>query len=217
MKKTNIPFSLVFKYAFRILLFALTIYYINTNENGINANFISNGIVILFTSFLPDIICFAFKFNISTAIDLLTQSFIFMTLFMGKMYRYYSIWPWWDFFLHWVSGVILGFVALTALKPLAGKKVFPLLSPSLVSVFIFMFSVTGAALWEFWEFTGDQLFGFDSQLFSLTDTMSDMIIGSVGGLMVAIMGYLFIKRGSFRFLDGFVNGAWKKSQKNKEA
>ncbi len=213
MKKTKFPFSLLFKWSFRIILLFLTIYYILTNKDGANANFISNGIVILFTSFIPDIICLIFKFNISTAIDFLIQSFIFMTLFMGKMYRYYSIWPLWDFFLHWLSGVILGFFALTALKSLAGRKVYPLLPPALVSVFIFLFSVTGATLWEFWEFAGDQLFGFDSQLFSLVDTMSDMISGSIGALIVAFMGYLFIKKGSFKFLDGFVNGTSKKQRK----
>lgn len=216
MQKTKLSFSLLFKWSFRLILFSLTIYYIITNKSGSNTNFISNGVVIIFTSFLPDMICIAFKFNISTAIDLLTQSFIFMTLFMGKMYRYYSIWPWWDLFLHWLSGVILGFIALTVLKPLAGKKVYPLLSPLLVSIFIFLFSVTGAALWEFWEFAGDQLLGYDSQLFSLIDTMTDMIIGSLGGLIVAFMGYLFIKYGSFSFLDDFANGAWRKPSKNKE-
>ncbi|MEG2935490.1 MAG: hypothetical protein RR844_03260 [Clostridium sp.] len=213
MKKTKLPFSLLFKWSFRIILFVLTIYYISTDKGGANANFISNGIVILFTSFIPDIICLIFKFNISTAIDFLIQSFIFMTLFMGKMYRYYSIWPLWDFFLHWLSGVILGFIALTALKPLASQKIYPLLPPALVSVFMFLFSATVAALWEFWEFAGDQLFGFDSQLFSLIDTMSDMISGSIGALIAAFMGYLFIKKGSFKFLEGFVNGASKKQRK----
>lgn len=217
MSKAKLPFSLLFKWSFRLILILLTIYYIATNKNSKNANFISNGIIILFTSFLPDITCLVFKLNISSSIDFLIQSFIFMTLFMGKMYRYYSIWPFWDFFLHWLSGIILGFIALTTLKTLVGKKVYPLLSPTFVSLFIFMFSVTGAALWEFWEFAGDQLFGFDSQLFSLVDTMSDMISGSIGGFIVAIMGYLFIKRGSFKFLNGFANGTWKKTQKNKEA
>lgn len=213
MKKTKLPFSLLFKWSFRLTLILLTLYYISTNKDNSNINFISNGIVILFTSLLPDLICLVFKFNISHAIDFIIQIFIFMSLFMGKMYRYYSIWPLWDFFLHWLSGVILGFLALTVLKPLAGKKIYPLLSPGLVSVFIFMFSITGAALWEFWEFAGDQLFGFDSQLFSLIDTMSDMISGTIGGLIVAVMGYFFIKSGTFNFLNGFVEGSWKKVKK----
>lgn len=213
MRRGRLSFSLIFKWSFRILLFILTTYYIITNSNGENVNFISNGVVIIITSFIPDILCAIFRFNISSAIDLLIQSFILLTLFMGKMYRYYSIWPWWDFFLHWLSGLILGFIALTVLKPLAGEKSYPFLSPLLVSTFIFMFSVTGSALWEFWEFAGDQLFGFDSQLFSLTDTMTDMIIGSVGGFIIALMGYFFIKSGYFNFLNGFVNGAWRKSSK----
>jgi len=128
------------------------------------------------------------------------------------MYNFYSIISWWDLFLHLLSGVILGLLALTLLKPLIGKDNFKILSPLFVAIFIFLFTVATAALWEFWEFAGDQLFGFDSQLFSLVDTMTDMLIGSFSGLIVSIMSFLHIKNGTFEFLSGFIDGAWKKSK-----
>lgn len=213
MEKSKITFSLLFKWIFRILLIVLTGYYILTNKNGSNINYISNGVLILFCSFLPDIICNLFRFNISSAIDFLIQSFIFLALFLGRMYNYYSIISWWDLFLHFLSGVILGFLALTLLKSLTGKKTFLSLSPLFVAVFLFLFTVSTAALWEFWEFAGDQLFGFDSQLFSLVDTMTDMILGTVGGIIASIMGFIYIKHGTFSFLSGFVTGAWKRPEK----
>lgn len=211
MNKSKITFSLLFKWIFRIILLILTAYYILTNKDGSNKNYISNGVLIIFCSFLPDITCNLFKFYISTSIDFLIQSFIFLALFLGRMFNYYSLISWWDLFLHLISGVILGFLALTLLKTLVGKDNFNILSPLFVAIFIFLFTVATAALWEFWEFAGDQLFGFDSQLFSLVDTMTDMLIGSFSGLIVSMMSFLHIKNGIFKFLSGFIHGAWKKT------
>lgn len=210
MKITKFSFSLLFKVSFRIILVVLILYYISANKNNYTFHFISNGTIILLTSLLPDILCFIFKFKLSNIIDFIIQFFIFMSLFIGKMYKFYSIWPLWDFLLHWISGIILGLLGLTTLKLLVNNKIYSLLSPIFVCIFIFMFSVTGAVIWEFWEFAGDQLFGFDSQLFSLVDTMSDMIIGSVGGFIAAILVYFLIKNNRFKFLNTFINGIQRK-------
>ena len=121
------------------------------------------------------------------------------------MYNFYSLIPWGDLFLHFLSGIILGFFSLTILKALAKDTIFKQLSPIFIFLFTFLFSVSIAALWEFWEFAGDQLFGFDSQLYSLIDTMTDMIIGSLGGLIVSIMNFLYVKLGAFKFLYRFLS------------
>jgi len=124
----------------------------------------------------------------------------------------YSILPWWDIFLHFTSGALLGFLSLIILKPLIGENNLKTLPPLFIGIYILLFTISGATLWEFWEFAGDQLLGFDSQLNSLTDTMTDMISGSLSGVILSIMGFLHIKNGSFKFLDKFIN-AIKKSHK----
>lgn len=193
------------KWVFRITVLILIIYYISINKSIPSMNYISNGILIIISSFIPDIICILFKFSLSKYTDFTIQLFIFLSLFLGKMYNFYSLIPWWDLFLHFLSGIILGFFSLTILKALAKDTIFKQLSPIFIFLFTFLFSVSIAALWEFWEFAGDQLFGFDSQLYSLIDTMTDMIIGSLGGLIVSIMNFLYVKLGAFKFLYRFLS------------
>ncbi|MEG0132719.1 MAG: hypothetical protein RSA29_02505 [Clostridium sp.] len=209
MIKKNLSFNSLFKWAFRFITLTLMAYHIIMNTNNMDINYILNGILILICSFAPDLILRLVKYKISNSADLLIQIFIFLSMFLGRMYHFYSLISCWDLFLHLISGVVLGFLSLSLLKNLATQNVFEQLSPLLIFLFILLSIVSSAALWEFWEFAGDQLFGFDSQFNSLVDTMSDMIIGTIGGLPVAILGYFHCKNGSFKFLTGFINSFTK--------
>lgn len=208
MKNTKLSFALFFKWIFRAILLVLFIYY-SIVKVGNNANYIINILIIFVTSFIPDIILNLFKVKMSNLPDFLLQFFIFLALLLGRMYNMYSILPWWDLFLHFASGVLLGFLALAILKPLIGESNLKILPPLFIGIYILLFTISGAALWEFWEFAGDQLFGFDSQLNSLMDTMTDMIVGSLSGVILSIMGFLHMKNGSFKFLDEFINAVTK--------
>ncbi|GAA0770517.1 hypothetical protein GCM10008908_13390 [Clostridium subterminale] len=208
MKNTKLSFALFFKWIFRAILLVLFIYY-SIVKVGNNANYIINILIIFVTSFIPDITLNLFKVKMSNLPDFLLQFFIFLALLLGRMYNMYSILPWWDLFLHFASGVLLGFLALAILKPLIGESNLKILPPLFIGIYILLFTISGAALWEFWEFAGDQLFGFDSQLNSLMDTMTDMIVGSLSGVILSIMGFLHMKNGSFKFLDEFINAVTK--------
>ncbi|WP_346936470.1 hypothetical protein [Clostridium sp.] len=208
MKNTKFSFALFFKWIFRAILLVLFIYY-SIVKVGNNINYITNILIIFVTSFIPDITLNLFKVKMSNLPDFLLQFFIFLSLLLGRMYNMYSILPWWDLFLHFASGVLLGFLALAILKPLIGESNLKILPPLFIGIYILLFTISGAALWEFWEFAGDQLFGFDSQLNSLMDTMTDMIVGSLSGVILSIMGFLHMKNGSFKFLDEFINAVTK--------
>ena len=208
MKNTKFSFALFFKWIFRAILLVLFIYY-SIVKVGNNANYIINILIIFVTSFIPDITLNLFKVKMSNLPDFLLQFFIFLALLLGRMYNMYSILPWWDLFLHFASGVLLGFLALAILKPLIGESNLKILPPLFIGIYILLFTISGAALWEFWEFAGDQLFGFDSQFNSLMDTMTDMIAGSLSGVILSIMGFLHMKNGSFKFLDEFINAITK--------
>lgn len=208
MKNTKFSFALFFKWIFRAILLVLFIYY-SIVKVGNNINYITNILIIFVTSFIPDITLNLFKVKMSNLPDFLLQFFIFLALLLGRMYNMYSILPWWDLFLHFASGVLLGFLALAILKPLIGESNLKILPPLFIGIYILLFTISGAALWEFWEFAGDQLFGFDSQLNSLMDTMTDMIVGSLSGVILSIMGFLHMKNGSFKFLDEFINAVTK--------
>ena len=46
-------------------------------------------------------------------------------------------------------------------------------------VFSLLFAIACAGVWEIWEFSTDQIFGFTAQNNSLHDTMWDIICGTV--------------------------------------
>ena len=52
-----------------------------------------------------------------------------------------------------------------------------------VIIFLFMFSMGVASLWEIMEFSIDNLFGMHTQIGGLNDTMIDMIDGLVGTII----------------------------------
>lgn len=105
--------------------------------------------------------------------------FILLSVFAGRCLNVYHFIPHWDKLLHFYSGTILSF---------AGKNVFLKLSPQntnqkTAKLFSLLFSLAAASLWEIYEFSGDRLFGFNSQNASLDDTMWDIILGSIGGVI----------------------------------
>ncbi len=104
--------------------------------------------------------------------------FIFLSVFSGRVLGIYALIPYWDKVLHFLSGFLLVLVGKDLLFKLgkAPSRLFYLL-------FLLFFALSGAMLWEIYEFTLDALLGTNSQNASLSDTMWDMIAGSCGTLL----------------------------------
>jgi uncharacterized membrane protein YjdF len=89
--------------------------------------------------------------------------------------------------------------------------------PGFVAFFAFLFAVAIGALWEIFEFAMDALFGMNMQKpmlgdpSGLTDTMWDLIVDTLGALVISILGYRYVRIGkneSFleRWIQDFVKG-----------
>ena len=63
-------------------------------------------------------------------------------------------------------------------------------------------ATTSAALWEYYEFMLDTFFGFDAQYSAagVGDTMTDMMICTVGGLCLSLWFYQSWRREKANFL-----------------
>lgn len=129
------------------------------------------------------------KIPISFSLRFSVLAFIFIAMFFANEFSGYSIIPYLDKIEHLSSGVILFFV---------GSLIFDLVNKNeknkpnvktmiLLSLF---FAISMAGIWEVYEFTTDKLFGLRSQNNSLTDTMVDIICGTVGALFTSIYTYL---------------------------
>ncbi len=131
---------------------------------------------------------------------LLSIGFVFASLFLGEVHGYYTRYWWWDIALHTGSGVLLGIVGFLLVHVLnETEKIGVYMKPGFVAFFAFLFAVGVGALWEIFEFSMDSFFGMNMQKemlgdpSGLTDTMWDLIVDTIGALVMSVLGYGYIK------------------------
>lgn len=117
--------------------------------------------------------------------------FIAITMMLANLFNMYGVIPYLDKIEHLLSGVILFFVGRFILIKMAKRKGLGGLPSNIIIWFAFLFAVAMAGMWEIYEFTVDHLFELHSQNGSLTDTMMDMICGTLGALVASF--YLFVE------------------------
>ena len=114
------------------------------------------------------------------------QIFLFFAEGLGAGLQFYALISFYDVIMHLCSGILLSFLGEYSLKILnKGKNTS--LPKTIHHTYCLLFSVACAGLWEIWEFSGDKIFGLDSQLGSLDDTMTDIISGTTGSVIGVII------------------------------
>ena len=128
-----------------------------------------------------------FKVVIPIKAQLLTALFIFASQYLGTFAGFYGLFLWWDRMLHFVSGFLLAYWGIVV--SLIFDKEGMLLKQQkigLITLIAFLAASSSAAIWEMMEFLGDTFLGTFAQLGSLTDTMEDIICGTIGGGLFAL-------------------------------
>lgn len=155
---------------------------------------------IIFITLIPRIMAKRYVFYIPPEFELFSITFIFCSLFLGEVRGYYDKFWWWDLALHSTSGLLLGMIGFLLVHLLNETKSIALyMKPGFVAFFAFLFSIGIGMVWEIFEFAMDQLFGMNMQKpmlgdpSGLTDTMWDLIIDTVGALIISIIGYGYLK------------------------
>lgn len=166
---------------------------------------------ILLLTLLPAFMARRVRIVIPAEFELLTIAFIFAALFLGETRDYYGRFWWWDIALHTTSGGLLGILGVLLVYVLNETPRIDLhMRPGFVAFFAFCFAVTVGALWEIFEFAMDQLFGMNMQKpmlgdpSGLTDTMWDLIVDTLGALVVSLVGYLYMKRGAESVVERWI-------------
>lgn len=162
-----------------------------------------------FITLLPKIIEKRYKIDIPVELEIISVLFIFASLFLGEAQNFYIKFWWWDIFLHGLSGVALGFIGFLIMYVLdRGGRIDT--SPFLIAVFSFCFAVSIGIVWEVFEFSMDQIFGFNMQKSGLIDTMWDLIVDSMGALVTSFTGYWYMKKRGIFLFDSLI----KRFEKN---
>ncbi|MCF7825657.1 MAG: hypothetical protein K9M55_05600 [Candidatus Marinimicrobia bacterium] len=145
--------------------------------------------------------------------ELMSIAFIFAALFLGEVQGYYTRYWWWDIALHTSSGGLLGIIGFLLVHILNEEENIDIhMKPGFVAFFAFLFAVGLGAIWEIFEFSMDQFFDFNMQKAmlndpsGLTDTMWDLIVDTLGAIVIAIMGYSYLKKaGNTSFLEHWID------------
>ncbi len=120
-------------------------------------------------------------------LEIVFDWFVLAAVPFASLFGGYEWLPWWDKLLHFLSGflfAVLGMAVYFAKKPshaLDREDAFN------ASLYTWMFAVLSAVLWEIWEYLVS-FSGADPQQVASTgvgDTMQDMIVCAVGGLLTA--------------------------------
>jgi uncharacterized membrane protein YjdF len=146
-------------------------------------------------------VVFRLPVDIPSELQIVAIIFVFATLFLGEVRNYYERFWWWDMVLHGTSGLLLGLFGFMCVYMLNEDRHVDLhMRPAFVALFAFFFAVGMGALWEIFEFGMDEYFGMNMQPATpgdssgLTDTMHDLIVDTVGALLVSLGGWRYLAR-----------------------
>ena len=165
--------------------------------------FLSSGTLLL--TFMPAIIRRNLKVYLPLEFDLITILFLFASLFLGEIRSYYERVWWWDMALHTVAGLLMGILGFTIVYILNRERRPSLaMSPLFVALFSFTFAMTIGVVWEIFEFGIDSFFGLNMQKSGLVDTMSDLIVNTIGAFVSSTVGYYYVRGGDSLLFDRLV-------------
>lgn len=101
-------------------------------------------------------------------------SFIYAAEILGEVDHYYVKIPGWDTMLHTMNGFLCAAIGFSLVYLLNRGSENINLSPFYLTLVAFCFSMTIGVLWEFFEFTMDQIFFVDMQ--------KDFIVNNIGSV-----------------------------------
>lgn len=128
--------------------------------------------LLLFT--IPTIVTEKLKIGLPSLLEALIYLFIFSSTILGEINNFYGIIPFWDTLLHILNGFLCAGIGFSLVDILNQNSKKINLSPLYVVIVAFCFSMTIGILWEFFEFTADNVFKTDMQKDRIVQSISSV-------------------------------------------
>lgn len=122
--------------------------------------------------------------------------FTMLSLLFGTCLNFYDI-KYYDDFLHVWSGIIGCSLAYFIYGCFAENKVDTKKKTVFILIYMFMFSMGVASIWELIEFGMDRFLGFECQAGGLVDTMIDTLDCMIGSIFMICYYYFKIRKSLF--------------------
>lgn len=121
---------------------------------------------------VPSFIETNWHIDIPDTLEIIVLLFIYAAEILGELRAYYINVPFWDTMLHTITGFLAAAVGFSLCDIFnRNDNIKFSLSPFFLAFVAFCFSMTVAVCWEFFEFSGDQLFGADMQKDTIIHTI----------------------------------------------
>jgi hypothetical protein len=164
-------------------------------------------VLVLVLTLVPAFLLRRYRIYIPPEFQLIAATFVFLSLYLGSARDFYYRFWWWDIVLHTGSGFLLGIIGFLTLFLLNQTDRLPEgIRPAFLCFFGLTFAVFLGVLWEIFEFAVDMIVPGANMLSWETgagDTIVDLIVDTIGAVIVALMGWAYIKTGRYSFIaDG---------------
>ncbi len=149
-----------------------------------------------------------FGIEIPSAFEIIVLLFIFSAEILGEISSFYMKFTYWDTMLHTLNGFMCAALGFSLVDILNRSTRFRFrLSPFFLAFVAFCFSMTIGVLWEFFEFSGDYLLGFDMQKDIVVDSITSHKLNGAHTLGPIVDTVLITESGEQIPLSAFgVNG-----------
>lgn len=155
-----------------LVLLTLVLQFLNGNYESVFLCLLTLVLLIM-----PSFVQVTFHIEFPSVLEVIVLLFIFAAEILGEISAFYESFPFWDTILHTLNGFLMAAIGFSLVDLLSrSEKVKFELSPWLLAIISFCFSMTIGVLWEFYEFTMDCLFGLDMQKDTVIHSISTVTL-----------------------------------------
>lgn len=138
-------------------------------------------ILTLFLFGVPLFIDRRLRIDLPPTLEAIIYIFIYAAEIQGEIGSFYTKYPGWDTMLHTTNGFLMAAIGFALVDIFNRSEKFSMkLSPVFLAIVAFCFSMTVGVLWEFFEFTMDQLFQLDMQKDFFVTTINSVSLNPDG-------------------------------------
>ena len=196
MKNTKLKFGeIILSYVLKIVM----IIFLLISIWKLHWIWIFGCILALFVSFIPTIL----KRNYQITLPLVLEILITFSLLLhvgGGLLGAYNI-PNYDTLTHFISSFLVAFLAFVIIYILHVYWDGLIMDKYAMAFLVVITTIAIGVVWEFNEWITDLIFKTSEQ-WGYEDTLKDLFIDTIAGIVMAIIGVSMIKRGSFDEMTG---------------
>ncbi len=173
-----------------------------------------SGTLALLLCMLPAIINRRYDVALPLALDCLITLALLIHI-GGQVTRAYFILPHYDTIAHFTSSALIAFMAFIVIYVLDRYWDGLTMDIYVMAFFVVITAMAMGVVWEFMEWASDIYLGTWAQRGNL-DTMGDLLVDTIAGIIIAIIGVVLVKRGKMgKMTDGLGKFVDSKSRKKK--